>query len=699
MKSDFGQLFPGAQGGAKQKTDAAVARRKRKKAKDKENKKKRQAQEASQSKNKKKRGRKHKVSAVNASVEKSKAATSPALSGDIQAVQQSGNQNKASKRQIHSAEETGRKLQKKLQKQAAPNGKDSTQHAVGQHLVDVHCGEKRASPRTVELNKQLQQCAQHKQLTEAHTIFLQLQQEGLCNSYSYSIMMNVCARCDDADGADAALRVMRGAGLRPEVVAYGTVLKARCSAGNIEGAMELIREMGKEKPPVKPNVRIVNTFLRGCMLVGAVEEASLVLAQMQKDWCIMPDASTIEYMVVLLCQALHLDKAVKLVTQHAALLEKEPWTAVCIARAAALLNRHQDCQKYLERARKLLSDSQVKENVTEWAGHASSSGPQLAEASGGRRAWHEMDEARQRSNLAFRHNKYHSMRQEVEAIQNFTDKQVRFKLGKSLRRVLLCRGLGGTASGKEICVGLVSALSVFGLQTEAQMNKMQGVFESCVNLKGKISLPALFEDPSLPLKLEVCSGMGEWVCAHAKHEQGMANWVALEWRYDRVHQTFVRAALADISNLLMLGGDASLVLPQRIKARTVDAVFVNHPEPPQQTGADGIAPQGRHLLTSTFFKEVSRILRPRGTFTILSDNLWYSRFLLKTLAGLESGLFCEGRCHKKKNVNKREGQFTLFEGKPGSEYGHTATASSYFDGLWNASDKRSRYFLYVEKPE
>lgn len=291
------------------------------------------------------------------------------------------------------------------------------------------------------------------------------------------------------------------------------------------------------------------------------------------------------------------------------------------------------------------------------------------------------------------------MKQEVQEIENFLAKQKCFKLGKRLKRVLLCRGLCAAASGQQTCLGLVSALGAFGLRAGPQQDKLRGVFESCLNTKGKVSLPLLFDDPTLPLRLEVCSGMGEWVCAQAKHEQGTANWAALEWRYDRVHQTFVRAALGGINNIVLMAGDASLVLPQRIRAKTLDAVFVNHPEPPQQSGAENTTPQGRHLLTSSFCKEVSRVLRPGGTFTIVSDNLWYSRLLLKTLAGLDSGLFHEGHCSKKHKVDRREGKFTLFEGKPGAECGHTATASSYFDGLWNASDKRSRYFLFAQKPE
>ena len=44
----------------------------------------------------------------------------------------------------------------------------------------------------------------------------------------------------------------------------------------------------------------------------------------------------------------------------------------------------------------------------------------------------------------------------------------------------------------------------------------------------------------LPVKLEICSGFGEWVIEQAKAEAGVANWSALELRYDRCHSIFSR---------------------------------------------------------------------------------------------------------------------------------------------------------------
>ena len=45
----------------------------------------------------------------------------------------------------------------------------------------------------------------------------------------------------------------------------------------------------------------------------------------------------------------------------------------------------------------------------------------------------------------------------------------------------------------------------------------------------------------------------------------------------------------------MIGGDATRILPERIQTGSIDFLFINHPEPPQQIG--GFESQGKHMLT------------------------------------------------------------------------------------------------------
>jgi len=147
------------------------------------------------------------------------------------------------------------------------------------------------------------------------------------------------------------------------------------------------------------------------------------------------------------------------------------------------------------------------------------------------------------------------------------------------------------------------------------------------------------------------------------HDQGecQALWLALELRCDRVHDIFTKSFMASSNNLLkvsndtvdidqsseerldtvsisgglknlaILGGDASAILKQRIAPCSVDAIFINYPEPPERTGGEQDS-QGSHLLTQDFFHAMHRVLTPQGRLTIVTDNLPYGQSLATSIA-------------------------------------------------------------------
>ena len=59
-------------------------------------------------------------------------------------------------------------------------------------------------------------------------------------------------------------------------------------------------------------------------------------------------------------------------------------------------------------------------------------------------------------------------------------------------------------------------------------------------------------DGHLPVKLEICSGFGEWVIAQAKAEAGVANWGALV-RFSRVRFVYTCRRLIDLSLCVLAG--------------------------------------------------------------------------------------------------------------------------------------------------
>jgi len=62
-----------------------------------------------------------------------------------------------------------------------------------------------------------------------------------------------------------------------------------------------------------------------------------------------------------------------------------------------------------------------------------------------------------------------------------------------------------------------------------------------------------------------------------------------------VYQTFLRSLYAGVSNLCVIGGNAREVLPKYFPKESMDHIFVNHPEPPQQTGNKDDS-EAQHLL-------------------------------------------------------------------------------------------------------
>eukprot|EP00428_Durinskia_dybowskii_P077638 CAMPEP_0170356704 /NCGR_PEP_ID=MMETSP0117_2-20130122/1315_1 /TAXON_ID=400756 /ORGANISM="Durinskia baltica, Strain CSIRO CS-38" /LENGTH=720 /DNA_ID=CAMNT_0010610821 /DNA_START=174 /DNA_END=2332 /DNA_ORIENTATION=- len=218
------------------------------------------------------------------------------------------------------------------------------------------------------------------------------------------------------------------------------------------------------------------------------------------------------------------------------------------------------------------------------------------------------------------------------------------------------------------------------------------------------------------LKVEVCSGAGEWVVAQAKSDSA-SDWVAMELRHDRAYQTLTKAVFANVPNLAVLCGDAMHILPTHFPTAAVSKLFVNHPEPPQQTGGRGDS-QNRHLLEEGFFVEATRILKPNGMLTIVTDNLWYGRLLMRLVAAMPLNAFGEDAAtafclqsvappaasqkseealESTWEAQETEGGVALYVGKPGAAAGHVVEASSYFDRLWKRGNLVERYFLVLQK--
>ena len=87
--------------------------------------------------------------------------------------------------------------------------------------------------------------------------------------------------------------------------------------------------------------------------------------------------------------------------------------------------------------------------------------------------------------------------------------------------------------------------------------------------------------------------------------------------------------------------------------------------------------------------------------TIVTDNAWYARFMMRLLAGaphprsLVNVDVASGSSTLKETES--EGGYSVYVGKPDIACGYITDASSYFDRLWKRGNLVDRYVLILRK--
>jgi pentatricopeptide repeat protein len=201
--------------------------------------------------------------------------------------------------------------------------------------------------------------------------------------------------------------------------------------------------------------------------------------------------------------------------------------------------------------------------------------------------------------------------------------------------------------------------------------------------------------PEAPLKLEVCSGSGDWITSQAKNNPN-SNYIALELRRNRCYHIFTKMVFEQVGNLAVVGGDAAMVLSRHITPSSVSEVFVNFPEPP----ADDATQEGsdKHLLTADFMKDIGTALVEGGKLIIVTDNKPYANQIATTLTAMAAAPGAVFACAVLPRHALAENR-AIGEGLPsGPQYGGGGGyGSSYFDRLWATRSKDGRYHIVFRK--
>ncbi|CAK9096339.1 Pentatricopeptide repeat-containing protein At5g61990 [Durusdinium trenchii] len=99
---------------------------------------------------------------------------------------------------------------------------------------------------------------------------------------TYNALLDVCARSGEIARAEPLLKDMAQQGISPNIITYGTVIKAYCSANRLDQAFAVLSEM-QANTDLHPDEVTYNTLLDGCARYGLFDRGLEVLAETWRD--------------------------------------------------------------------------------------------------------------------------------------------------------------------------------------------------------------------------------------------------------------------------------------------------------------------------------------------------------------------------------------------------------------------------------
>lgn len=173
-----------------------------------------------------------------------------------------------------------------------------------------------------------------------------------------------------------------------------------------------------------------------------------------------------------------------------------------------------------------------------------------------------------------------------------------------------------------------------------------------------------------PVIIEYCTGNGTWLAEKAKDSS--KNWVAVEWRFERVRKIWSKMKNYGLANFFIISGEAQTFTREYLPEACVDGVYINFPDP---------WPKDKHaknrLFQQSFIEQLARTVKPGGTVTVVTDDATYSEQISREM--LTHPVW----------VSDFPAPYytTEWEG-----YG-----TSYFDTLWREKGKAIHYFQFRHK--
>jgi tRNA G46 methylase TrmB len=200
------------------------------------------------------------------------------------------------------------------------------------------------------------------------------------------------------------------------------------------------------------------------------------------------------------------------------------------------------------------------------------------------------------------------------------------------------------------------------------------IVEGAEDAKKPLNFKEVFGN-DLPVRLEVCSGHGDWVTERAQRDEGKANWLALEMRRNRIRMTWAKAVRRRLDNVALLCGMAHEMMGAHVASGSLTEVYVNYPDPPEWVGSL------QCLVDQAFLRDAHRSLKPGvGHLTLVTDDPNYAMRMCRELSKVP-GLF----------KSTEPGGKAFKSGVP-EGYG-----GSYFDEMWKNGRQNDRYYIRYKR--
>ena len=521
-------------------------------------------------------------------------------------------------------------------------------------------------------NRLIRDFGNDKQLGFAEEAFKRVREcDGLeRNVYSHTNMLNACVRVGELEKARRVWENMRAENVEPNEVTYTVFIKGLAQSGRLDEAMELIETLCAEDSTVAPNVRTFSTLLRNCVRHADGVNADRCFEAMRGAG-VAPDAASFEYLVKTKCAAFDARGAW---AAHAEMereyLDATPQALAALATVSSITGDVASAEKACVAAKAAIE--------------ANGAGVVAPSADGARGdgLFSSLDDDEDRAENGqtetdFLESGPNDRGRATNAPSSSGKHPGDGKMSESVRAFLRLRNSDAARQVADVEAFLargeasVAAVAADVRTGHASASSPVKVVEG----KGPVlDFRKLFgggRTEKRPVKLEVCSGMGDWVVSRAAADARSADWLAIEMRRNRVRMTWAKGVRARLNNLAVLRGMAHEMLSSRVPEDSLSEIFVNYPDPPEWVGS------AQCLVDAAFLLEAHRALtRGGGVLTLVTDDAGYAMRMCRELSR-RPDLFAPA----------------AEDGKPFVSGVPEGYGGSYFDEMWKNGRQTDRYYL------